>query len=193
MANATDREFLIVEMIRPGAMAEMIDDSFANYVVQTALDYAEGDQRAQLIKEIMPLLGSIKAKSWYKRIMTKLGLGVNNNSGGGHYETSRPSMAPRQYVDDGIHQRMNPDRGIPTIHHGYGHISTSDRSGDHLPSGFMPSHPIGGHSLDRNGYRTQHQSSVQSHSQVPQQYGNFYPYGPRAPMHHSDYRTSGEY
>lgn len=173
-------------MVRPGGMAEMIDDSFANYVVQTALDYAEGDQRAQLIKEIMPLLGSIKAKSWYKRIMTKVGLGMNNNSGGGHYETSRHSLASRQYIDDGIHQRMNSDRGIPTMQQGYGHIPASDRSGDHLRSGFIP---IAGHALDRNGYRAQHQSAVQSHSQVPQQYGNFYPYGPRAPMH----RTNGEY
>lgn len=167
-------------------MAEMIDDSFANYVVQTALDYAEGDQRAQLTKEIMPLLGSIKARSWYKRIMTKLGLGINNNNGGGHYESSRHSMSPRQYIDDGIHQRMNSERG-PV--HGYGHIHGSDRSPDHLPPGFMHS-PLGGHSSDRNGYRSQHQ---QSHSQVPQQYGNFYPYGPRAPVHHSEYRNNGEY
>ena len=192
MASAADHEFLIVEMIRPGAMAEMIDDSFANYVVQTALDYAEGDQHARLIKEIMPLLGSIKARSWYKRIMTKLGLGINNNSGGSHYEASRHSMPPRQYIDDGIHQRMNPDRGIPAMHHGYGQIPASDRSGDHPPSGFIHS-SMGGHSSDRNGYRTQHQSTLQSHSQVPQQYGNFYPYGPRAPMHNSEYRTNGEY
>ena len=184
MANATDRDFLIAEMVRPGAMAEMIDDSFANYVVQTALDYADGEQRTQLVKEIMPLLGSIKARSWYKRIMTKLGLGINSSPVGGHYDLSRHSM-PRQYMDDGIHnQRMNADRG-PT--HGYGHIQGPDRSPENLPPGFMNSPPLGGHSSDRNGYRTQHR---QSHSQ---QYGNFYPYGPRTPIHHSDYRTNGEY
>jgi hypothetical protein len=174
-------------MVRPGAMAEMIDDSFANYVVQTALDYAEGDQRAQLVKEIMPLLGSIKTRSWYKRIMNKLGLGINNG-GGAHYDSSRPSMPPRQYIDDGIHQRMNSERGSM---HGYGQIHGGDRSPDHLPPGFMHSPLLGAHSSDRNGYRTQRQPP--SHSQVPQQYGNFYPYGPRSPIHHSEYRTNGEY
>ena len=116
-------------------MAEMIDDSFANYVVQTALDYAEGDERAQLVKEIMPLLGSIKTRSWYKRIMNKLGLGINNG-GGGHYDSSRHSMPPRQYIDDGIQQRMNSERGSM---HGYGQIHGGDRSPDHLPPGFMHS------------------------------------------------------
>ena len=167
-------------------MAEMIDDSYANYVVQTALDYAEGDQRTQLIEEIMPLLGSIKARSWYKRIMTKLGLGINT-SVGGHYEAPRHSMQPRQYIDDSHHQRMNSDRGM----HGYNHVHQSERSGNHLPPGFIHSPPIGG---DSNGYRIQRQSSVQAHSQVPhQQFGNFYPYGPRTPIQHSEYRTNGEY
>lgn len=101
MANATDRDFLIVEMTRPGAMAEMIDNTFANYVVQTALDYAEGERRTQLVKEIIPLLGSIKARSWCKRIMTKLGSGINNYPICDRYDLSRSSMAPRRYMDDG--------------------------------------------------------------------------------------------
>jgi len=176
-------------------MAEMIDDNFANYVVQTALDYAEGEYRAQLVKEIMPLLNSIKSRSWYKRIMTKLGLGIGTN--GGHYESPRHSMQPRQYMEEGgIHHRMNSaDRVIPNMPT-YGQFHGSDRSPDHFPPGFMHSPPIsggGGHTSDRNGYRPQHQPSVQSHSQVPQQYGNFYPYNPRAPIHHSEYRTNGEY
>lgn len=166
-------------------MAEMIDDNFANYVVQTALDYAEGEQRTQLIKEIMPLLNTIKSRSWYKRVMTKIGLGINNN--GNHFDSSRHTLPQRQYLDDGIHQRINSERGGLTSMHGYGHIHGSDRSSDHVPPGFMNTASIGGHSSDRNGYRNQ---SLQSHSQ---QYGNFYPYSPRAPVHHPEYRANGEY
>lgn len=193
MANPPDRDFLITEMVRPGAMAEMIDDSFANYVVQTALDYAEGDQRAQLIQEIMPLLGTIKSRSWYKRIMTKIGLGIGGNGAGasGHYDSGR--MSQRQYMDEGHHQRMGSDRGLGSLH-GYGQIHGSDRTGvEHLPPGFMHAAPNGGHMSDRNVYRSQHHPTMQNHSQAPQQYGNFYPYGPRTPLHHSDYRTNGEY
>jgi len=176
-------------------MAEMIDDSFANYVVQTALDYAEGDQRAQLIQEIMPLLGTIKSRSWYKRIMTKIGLGISSNGAAGtasHYDTGR--LPPRQYMDEGQHhQRMGSDRGLGSMH-GYGQIHGSERSAvEHLPPGFMHGPPSAGHMSDRPVYRSQHHPAMQNHSQAPQQYGNFYPYGPRAPLHHSDYRTNGEY
>jgi hypothetical protein len=181
---------MIQEMIRPGAMAEMIDDQFANYVVQTALDYADADQKAALIKEIMPLLGSIKARSWYKRIMNKLGLGVhNNNHNNAHYDGGRHSMSSRHYGDDGFHQRMNSaDRGSMQVYGG--HVHPSDRSPEQIPHSFMHSQPP--MASDRNGYRSQHQS--QGPSQVPQQYRNFYPYGPQASMHHSsDFRPSGEY
>jgi hypothetical protein len=178
VAKPQDREYLISEMVRPKAMSEMIDDNFANYVVQTALDYAEGDQRAQLTKEILPLLNSIRSRSWSKRIMSKLGVGMTNN---GHHESSR-HMPPRQYIDDRVHQRMTSNPGLPI--HGY--VQT-ERVVDHPPPGFMHTNPVGTHS-DRNVYRTQ---SVQSHT--PQQYGNFYPYGPRAPVHQSEYRTNGEY
>jgi hypothetical protein len=82
---------------------------------------------------------------------------------------------------------MNSERGGLASMHGYGHIHGSDRSSDHVPPSFMNAASIGGHSSDRNGYRTQ---SLQSHSQ---QYGNFYPYGPRAPVHHPEYRANGEY
>jgi hypothetical protein len=182
---------MIQEMIRPGAMAEMIDDQFANYVVQTALDYADSDQKAAMIKEIMPLLGSIKSRSWYKRIMNKLGLGVHNhNHNNAHYDGGRHGMSSRHYSDDGFHhQRMNSsDRGGPGSMQGYGHIHPSERSPEQLPHSFMHSQsPMGS---DRNGYRLQHQSQGQSQ----QQYRNFYPYGPQTSMHHpSDYRSSGEY
>ena len=65
MAAPADMEFLISEMVRPGAMAELIDDNFANYVVQTALDNAGPEQKQQMIKEIMPQLNTIKSRSWY--------------------------------------------------------------------------------------------------------------------------------
>jgi len=166
-------------MIRPGAMSDMIDDNFANYVVQTALDYADGDQKTALMQEIMPLLSSIKSRSWYKRIMNKLGLGVHNNSAG-HYDGGRgPGMSSRHYIDDGLHHSRMPstDRAAHgSMQQGYGHIHSSERSPEHLPQhSFVSAQSTMG--LDRNGYRSQHQS--QGQTQVPQQYRNFYPYGPQ--------------
>ena len=181
VASPSDRDLLISEMVRPGAMAQMIDDNYANYVVQTALDYAEGEQRAQLIREIMPLLSTVKSRSWYKRIVTKIGLGVNNH--GGHYD-SRHSTAGRSFGDDTLHRINSEPRGLASL--GYGQAHGTERLGE--PPGFMYA-PIGSHSSERNGYRMQHQPP----SQATQQYGNFYPYGPRAPVHHAEYRTNSDY
>jgi hypothetical protein len=181
-------------MIRPGAMDNMIDDNFANYVVQTALDYAEGEQKNALIKEIIPLLSLIKQRSWYKRIMTKIGLGMHTNphNNNPHYEGGRHGMSSRHYMDDGLHSRMSStsaDRGGHGSMQGYGHIYPAERSPDHLPQSFMHTPaPMGS---DRNDYRSQHPS--QGQSQVSQQYRNFYPYGPQSSIHPSDYRPPGDY
>src|ERR1700738_4304279 len=187
VAKPKERQMLIAEMVRPGSMVEMIDDGFANYVVQTALDYADSDQRAQMLKDIMPLLNSIKSRSWYKRILTKIGMGINNGAQG-QYESPRHAMPPRQYSDERVHPRMTSDqRGFNNLH-GYNQILPVERSVEHLPPGFMHNNHVGGQLSDRNGYRVQ---PVQSHP--PQHYGNFYPYGPRAPVQRSEYRTNNEY
>src|SRR5947207_8651138 len=96
---------ILSEMIRPAAIAEMIADAYANYVLQTALDFAPPELRAKLVAEIMPLLSLIKSRSWYKRILSKLGL--NLNQGNGHPESGRPVM-PRGFLDE----RMAPDHRL---------------------------------------------------------------------------------
>jgi hypothetical protein len=187
VAAPADMEFLISEMVRPGAMGQLLDDNFANYVVQTALDNAGPEQKQQMIKEIMPQLNTIKSRSWYKRIMGKIGLGMG--SANGHFETNRHPMPGRQYMDDGMHPRMpSESRGLPPMH-AYPPMHAAERSVDHLPPGFMHPPPMGGHPSDRNGYR----SHVPPHAQSPQQFGNFYPYGPRNPIHQSEYRNNGDY
>jgi Pumilio-family RNA binding repeat len=177
---------MIAEMIRPGAMAALIEDQFGNYVVQTALDQAQPEQRAQIIKEMMPYLNNIKSKTWYKRMMNKIGLGVNN----GQFDSGRHPMGQRQFVDDNVHQRRTTEpRGLSPMQ-GYGNTHAPSRSVDQFPPGFMHGHPVGS---DRNGYRG-HQHAP-SHSQAASQYGNnFYPaFNPRTPVHHSEYRGNGEY
>jgi hypothetical protein len=180
---------MIEEMVRPGAMAELIEHQFGNYVVQTALDYADGDQRAQLIREITPFIPTIKTKTWYKRMLNKMGTGINN----GQYETSRHTAGQRQFVDDEVNQRRTTEPRPRTSVHGYSNTHASSRSVEQLPSGFMHGPPIGNHHSDRNGYSRQHQHAVPTHTQVPPQYSNFYPYGPRTPIHQSEYRGNGEY
>jgi hypothetical protein len=189
VSKSPDIDFLIGEMVRPGAMADMIDDSFANYVVQTALDFAQAEVHAQLVAEILPLLPTIKSRSWYKRILTKLGLTMNPNL---PQDPNRYSL--RALIDEGAYStRMAPDPRPLGPMHPYQVLHPQER--DHRPPpGFAHGAPgSGAPPSDRNGYRISHQHNNTGHSQVPPQYGNFYPYGPRQVSHHPDYRPNNEY
>lgn len=53
-------------------MERFLRDSYANYVIQTCLDFAEEDQRIQFIDCIRPLLPSIRNTPYGKRIYSKI-------------------------------------------------------------------------------------------------------------------------
>jgi hypothetical protein len=48
VASPETRKLLIAEFIDPPAMEKLLRDSYANYVIQTSLDCAEVDQRAEV-------------------------------------------------------------------------------------------------------------------------------------------------
>jgi hypothetical protein len=47
-AQPETRRLLIDELTNPTVMQKLLHDSFANYVVQTSLDFADQDQREQV-------------------------------------------------------------------------------------------------------------------------------------------------
>ncbi|KAG2183300.1 hypothetical protein INT43_006305 [Umbelopsis isabellina] len=66
------RQLLIEEMLDKDALEKLLRDSFANYVVQTSLDYADPEQRIKLVDCIRPILPSIRNTPYGKRIQGKL-------------------------------------------------------------------------------------------------------------------------
>ena len=72
VADPASRKLLIDELIDEARLESLLRDSFANYVVQTALDYAEPAQRAQLVNCIRPILPAIRNTPYGKRIQSKL-------------------------------------------------------------------------------------------------------------------------
>ncbi|CAG8771581.1 15905_t:CDS:2, partial [Acaulospora morrowiae] len=66
------RKLLIDEMLNMNRLDKLLRDSYANYVVQTSLDYADPVQRAQLVDCIRPLLPAIRNTPYGKRIQGKL-------------------------------------------------------------------------------------------------------------------------
>ncbi|GAA5820250.1 hypothetical protein JCM11491_000151 [Sporobolomyces phaffii] len=125
VADATGRRAIIDELLVKQRLERLLRDSFANYVVQTALDYAEPAQRAQLIETIRPILPMIRNTPYGKRIQSKIQRethdGMRHGGGGyhgghygmpagGHYYGMGPPMhhaPPPQF--------MSPH---PGMHHG---------------------------------------------------------------------------
>ncbi|ORX86626.1 ARM repeat-containing protein [Basidiobolus meristosporus CBS 931.73] len=72
VADPETRKGLIEELLNPEQLEKLLRDSFANYVVQTALDYADPVQRTQLVECIKPMIPFIKNTPYGKRIQGKL-------------------------------------------------------------------------------------------------------------------------
>ena len=66
------RKQLIEELLNRTRLEKLLRDSFANYVVQTSLDYADPVQRMQLVECIKPILPMIRNTPYGKRIQSKL-------------------------------------------------------------------------------------------------------------------------
>lgn len=71
-APAAIKEKLISELMDEKHLPKLLRDSFANYVIQTALDNASVKQRAELVERIKPLIPSIKNTPCGRRILSKL-------------------------------------------------------------------------------------------------------------------------
>ncbi|PNS14495.1 Pumilio domain-containing protein isoform B [Sphaceloma murrayae] len=77
------RRELVQEMLDPVELQKMLRDSFANYVVQTAMDYADEDQKTLLIDEIRPIMPAIRHTPHGRRIQTKIQEYDGQNGNGG--------------------------------------------------------------------------------------------------------------
>lgn len=86
---------MIEEMLNSNELEKMLRDSFANYVVQTALDYADPETKSLLVEAIRPILPSIRQTPYGRRISSKIMGGEVHGrlSGGG---TPNESSAPGQ-------------------------------------------------------------------------------------------------
>ena len=66
------RRMLITEMASTQNLEQLVRDSYGNYVVQTALDHADGETKLLLVENIRPLMASIRTTPHGRRIQSKL-------------------------------------------------------------------------------------------------------------------------
>ena len=91
VSQPSTRKQLVEELIDPERLEGLLRDSYANYVVQTSLDYAEPAQRQKLIECIRPVLPLIRNTPYGKRIQSKL----QPESDYGNDRSRSSSYAPR--------------------------------------------------------------------------------------------------
>ncbi|KAJ2080271.1 hypothetical protein H4R24_003189 [Coemansia sp. RSA 988] len=72
LASPATRKLLVAPLLQRDKLDMLMRDSYGNYVVQTALDVADQQQRIELIEAILPLLPLIRSTPYGKRIYSKL-------------------------------------------------------------------------------------------------------------------------
>ena len=70
---------LVEEMLNAKELEKLLRDPYANYVVQTALEYAEPITRSRLVEAIRPILPSVRSTPYGRRIQNKI-LGTEPNA-----------------------------------------------------------------------------------------------------------------
>lgn len=71
-AGPETKRTLIQEITVPAELEKLLRDSFANYVVQTAMDFADEETKALLVENIRPILPSIRHTPYGRRIQSKI-------------------------------------------------------------------------------------------------------------------------
>ncbi|KAF8557392.1 ARM repeat-containing protein [Imleria badia] len=149
VAEHSTRKMLIEELLNRSRLEKLLRDSYGNYCVQTALDYAEPTQRALLVEGIRPVLPLIRNTPYGKRIQNKLQREqVDNYNGGGYHG----------------HQMMNMNLNSQAL--GLAHPPAAGR---HLPQSVHPNGPIADiYASQANLYGMQGQGSYGPSHLAPQ-------------------------
>ncbi len=66
------KDMIVEELLVPGEIDRLLRDSFANYVIQTALEYATPYMKIRLVDSIRPHLTQIRSTPYGRRIQAKV-------------------------------------------------------------------------------------------------------------------------
>jgi hypothetical protein len=113
VAEHSTRKMLIEELLNRSRLEKLLRDSYGNYCVQTALDYAEPTQRVLLVEGIRPVLPLIRNTPYGKRIQNKLQREQMDQFGGFHNQQALVNMALSSQgmnlpQNSGRHHQGNP-------------------------------------------------------------------------------------
>ncbi|KAK7415829.1 hypothetical protein QQX98_005611 [Neonectria punicea] len=106
-SQPASRDMIVEELLVPQEMERLLRDSFANYVIQTALEYATPHQKYRLVESIRPILPQIRTTPYGRRIQAKISAYDNRGSA-----ASSGQATPADNTQGQIPLRPSHSRGL---------------------------------------------------------------------------------
>lgn len=106
-SQAVSKDMIVEEMLNPVELERLLRDQFANYVVQTALEYATPGMKLRLVEGIRPLLPQIRTTPYGRRIQAKVAAYDNRGSA-----ASSGQATPADNTQGQIPLRPSHSRGM---------------------------------------------------------------------------------
>ncbi|KAI9823340.1 MAG: hypothetical protein M1832_002564 [Thelocarpon impressellum] len=137
-AEPSMKKLLIEEMLQSNELERMLRDSYANYVIQTAMDFADPDTKSRLVENIRPILPAIRSTPYGRRIQGKIQAldGRSGNSSGQitPNDASSPGQIPLgRPMQGNYHRRQSSNlgqNGFPNAHGSFGTLAFGPSGGN---------------------------------------------------------------
>ena len=167
------RRMMIEEMMQNGELEKMIKDPYANYVIQTAIDFSDPECKVGLVEAIRPLLPSIRTTPYGRRIQTKI-FGSSGSRSGGMSTPNDPSSGQVSFARNGPGHAVpnGPLNGFPAINGPYQINDNYQAQGNEV----AVYHNANGNSQDNNTHYSHDNQGPNQQSQptyARQPIGNF--------------------
>ncbi|OBT40346.1 hypothetical protein VE00_08460 [Pseudogymnoascus sp. WSF 3629] len=179
-AQEPSKDMLIEEMLAtPADLERLLRDSFANYVVQTALDYANPAMKTRLVDAIRPILPQIRTTPYGRRIQAKL----QGAEGRPAIATNGASTGAAQITETAAQQQQLPLRQLHArslSNASATAFANGNAVGAYGSAGFVPSTRAPVTVFPSSTQIATAGISAQGYAgppPPPQQQGNGYPYG----------------
>jgi hypothetical protein len=122
VSHPSIKQLLIDEVTDPSVLPRLLQDSYANYVIQTAISSSSEDQFQQLHAAIRPNFASLKHSPYGVRVEAKIQRRLKDNARARQRQTKKRSNAPPNNNNNGNHV-------IPHQHGGGGAMNGNGMDG----------------------------------------------------------------
>lgn len=106
-ASGESKDMIVEELLAPGEIERLIRDSYANYVIQTALEHATTYMKKELVEAIRPILPAVRQTPYGRKIQSKIN---NYDANGGRLGSGQ--VTPADGAQGQVPLRPAQSRGL---------------------------------------------------------------------------------